>query len=266
MAAAATSSGADGSSRLASSIAATALLALVGGSLAFERWGPLAAALPDPVALIAALPPPPRPGDARDRADRATFVRTRSLEGGARWRLAVRDVRLSTAALMEDFGCATGVAMTPSNAPLTARLIRRTGDEAALMTNLAKRWFRRDRPFLVDPGRICEPLADVESYDYPSGHATRGWMAAAVLGRLVPARAAAIDRRAQVFADSRVVCGSHSLSAVRAARASADLTFSAVVADPRFEADARAAAAELARLAKLAPRCPIPAASPPPGG
>jgi membrane-associated phospholipid phosphatase len=207
------------------------------------------AAVPD---LTRVLPPPPVRGDARSVDDRATFRATRRLVGTPRWALATRDV---TDDRFTVFAAALGRRLDAATAPATAHLFERLGDGG--MVARAKAAFAVRRPYLDQPRAICEPRSAhlAANGDYPSGHTTSGWTTALILAELVPARATAILARGREYGESRVICGSHSRSAVEAGYLSGAALVSRLHAEPAFRADMDAARAELARLldARAAP-------------
>lgn len=209
--------------------------------------------------LLAVLPPAPRPDDPRGIADRAIFKATRALVGTPRWAMATNDVKLAPADMMRDFSCAAGVTLNPATAPRTAALIARASFDTARGTGIAKTFYKRQRPFLIDQGAICQPVVEVaDSYDYPSGHTTAGWTWATLLAELAPDRATAILARGRAFGESRVVCGVHNASAVEAGRLSASATLTAARNAPAFKADLAAARAEIDAL-RRDPATPKPA-------
>lgn len=209
--------------------------------------------------LLAVLPPAPRPDDPRGISDRAIFKATRTLVGTPRWAMATNDVKLAPADMMRDFSCATGIMLTPQIAPRIATLIARASFDTARGTGIAKTFYKRQRPFLIDQGVICQPAAEVaDSYDYPSGHTTAGWTWATLLAELAPDRASAILARGRAFGESRIVCGVHNASAVEAGRLSASATLTAMRDVPLFNADLAAAHVEMAAL-RRDPTTPRPA-------
>ena len=209
--------------------------------------------------VLAVLPPAPRPDDPRGIADRAIFKATRALVGSPRWAMATNDVKLAPTDMMRDFSCAAGIALTPQTAPRTAALIARASRDTARETGIAKTFYKRPRPFLIDRGEICQPAAEVaDSYDYPSGHTTAGWTWATLLAELAPDRATAILARGRAFGESRVVCGVHNASAVEAGRLSASATLTAARTTPAFQADLAAARTEMDAL-RRDPATPRPA-------
>lgn len=234
--------------RLSLLIAATlASLGAVAG--AQQAFGPAGYLEPGAFDVLAVLPPAPKPTDPRGLADRAIFNATRALQGSPRWAMATNDVKLAPADLFRDFSCALGMTLTPEAAPRTAALIRRAGFDTARQTGIAKTFYKRQRPFLIDRGPICQPAAEVaDSYDYPSGHTTAGWTVATILAEIAPDRATALLARGRAFGESRVVCGVHNASAVEAGRLSASSTLTAMQDDPAFTADLAAARQEIAAL------------------
>jgi len=210
--------------------------------------------------VTAILEPAPRPGDPRYETDRRIFRATRALAGSARWQLATSDAELGTRALMRDFSCAVGVQLTPETAPRLATVLTRASRDTAAQTGRAKDAYQRQRPFVIDRGRICQPSSELYdskhgrmSYDYPSGHTTNGWTWALVLASLAPDRAQAILARGRAFGDSRFVCGAHNESAVEAGMLSATATMALVATKPDYQSDLAAARAELGQLRAAGP-------------
>lgn len=206
------------------------------------------------------LEPAPRPGDPRYETDRKIFRATRALIGSARWRLATSDAELGTPALMRDFSCALGVQLTPEAAPRLATVLTRASRDTAEQTGHAKEVFQRQRPFVIDHGKICQPASELYdqrrgrmSYDYPSGHTTNGWTWALVLASLAPDRAQQIQARGRAFGDSRFVCGAHNESAVEAGMLSATATMALVATKPAYQADLAAAHTELDQVRAKGP-------------
>ena len=199
--------------------------------------------------LLQVLPPAPVKGDARYQADRKIFKSTRKMLATPRGALATSDAVTDVPAMMRDFSCSVGVALTPQNAPLTAALVTKAAHDTAAETNAAKNFYKRRRPFLIDNGPICQSKPDLaKSYDYPSGHTTWGWTWATVLAELAPDRATPIMARGRAYGDSRFICGAHNESAVEAGKLSAGATMSVVRLQPAYQADLAAARAEMDAL------------------
>lgn len=202
------------------------------------------AAVPD---LVRILPPPPSAGDPRWEDDRATFAATRALRNTARWRVATRDV---TDDRFTVFACAIGMRLDAARAPALARVFARMGDGG--MVGRAKAALAVRRPYLDQPGEICEPKTPhlAGNGDYPSGHTSNGWATALVLAELLPARATEILRRGRIYGESRYVCGSHSRSAVEAGFMAGAVMVSRLHASAAFRHDMERAREEMGRLTK----------------
>ncbi|WP_157971482.1 phosphatase PAP2 family protein [Dyella sp. C9] len=237
-------------STIRSSLIATGAVLLLAACAPVER--PSGGSAPAPALSASApdlqtavlLPAAPKPGTPRYEADREVFRATRSLQGSPRWRLAQQDVDYATPRLMADFSCAMGVPLDAGKLPKLAALVEQASDAADASTGPAKRANQRQRPFLIDPGATCQPTTLLaHSFDYPSGHATRGWAVGLVLTELAPDRATDLLLRARAFGDSRVVCGVHNLSAVEAGAMNGAAVVATLHASPAFQqrlADARA--------------------------
>jgi acid phosphatase (class A) len=202
---------------------------------------------PDAVDLMKILPPPPEKGEIRYETDRQVFKATRREKDSARWALATADVPSAVPEVMKDFSCAAGVTLSPTATPATYKLLLNANSDTSRATNAAKDKWKRLRPFLIDKGPVCEDTDSLaKSYDYPSGHATRGWTFGLILSDLIPNRATPILTRARAYGESRIICGAHNMSAIEAGRLSADVTIRFVQAMPAYQADLAAARAELA--------------------
>lgn len=199
--------------------------------------------------LLQILPPAPTKGDARYKADRTIFKQTRKMISTPRYQLATSDADYTQPALMRDFSCSIGVALTPENAPRTKALVDRALVDTEGQTVRAKDYYKRLRPYFIDQGEICQPKSDLgKSFDYPSGHTTLGWTWAEVLSDLLPDRATQIMARGRAYGDSRFICGAHNESAVESGKLSASATMTVVRQTPAYQADAAAARSELRSL------------------
>jgi membrane-associated phospholipid phosphatase len=213
---------------------------------------------PDPSRF---LPSPPRPGSAEARADQAVFDQTRALKGTARWAMATDDVQSGLPEMYTHFSCALGFKLTPTAVPALNRIFLRASPSGQAIVDGPKRAFDRPRPFVGHDAPICEARTRHLEHepDYPSGHATEGWAFALILAELEPSRATDILERGRAFGESRVVCGSHTVSAVQAGFVNGAAWVAALHASPAFRADMDMARIELAEAAKSQPAASCPA-------
>lgn len=239
------------------SVAGLAALALLAGCAPVQTpvaQAPAAATSVPALQTAMLLPAAPKSGSARYEADRQVFKATRALEGSPRWVLAQHDVDYATPALLADFSCAMGVPLDAARLPRLAALIDQTSGAADASTGPAKKANQRQRPFLIDPGATCQSTLQLaHSFDYPSGHATRGWAVGLVLGELAPDRASDLLLRARSYGDSRVVCGVHNLSAIQAGTMNGAAVVATLHATGAFQNQLAAARAELADYRKVTP-------------
>ncbi|MFC3071418.1 acid phosphatase [Phenylobacterium soli] len=248
--------------KLGAAAVANALILVAGAAIA-QQAAPQAAMTPAPRAsgylgesapdTYAVLPPAPRPGDPRDRADREIYRATRRYEHDPRWAMAQNDA--NSAGIVKDLACALGVELTPKNAPRTLALLAKVAPDASRATNRPKDIYQRPRPYLRDKGAICVPrdASLAASPDYPSGHNTWSWTVGLILAELAPDRAAPILTRARAFGENRLVCGVHSLSAVDAGRDNGAILVAALHGVAQFRSDMDAARAEVAAARAAGP-------------
>ena len=229
-------------------------LGLMGLMMAVALVGPAGA---DPVPApapaldgVRILAPPPAPGTPLAVADRKIFERTRALRDTARWRLAQSDVKSEA---FEHYACALGAQLTPDSAPLVWRLL--DGASAGQVVGKVKTHYGSPRPYLRSKAPICEAKTAhlAGNPDYPSGHTAGGWVEALILAELAPDRASEILARGRAFGESRVVCGSHSVSAVQAGFMAGSAVVAALHGQPEFRRDLEEARAELAQVRATAP-------------
>jgi acid phosphatase (class A) len=197
------------------------------------------------------LLPAPIKEEPRGIADREIFKLTRNLKGTPRWALAINDNASDTASLMRDFSCAAGLNLTPQNAPRTAALLEKASRDTARESEAVKAFYRRQRPFQIDQGETCVPESELTGFDYPSGHATRGWTWGLILAEILHDHAATIFTRARAYGESRVVCGAHNASAIEASRLTAESTMTVVRTEQSYADAVVGARAELTALRKI---------------
>jgi acid phosphatase (class A) len=227
---------------------ATLLVAtlLAAAPAAAEEACPLLAAEGGPVAVAG---PAPRAGSPEADADRAVVLweqRTRTAAEVAR---AAAEEQLS----LEDFAEVLGPGFDPARHPRTEALLARAAGASRPCVAAAKVATARPRPYAADPA-VTPTVPREPTFSYPSGHATRGAIFAAVLAELAPARRQALLRRGAQVGEDRVVAGVHYPSDVAAGQRLGAAVARALLADPGF-----AAAVAEARAAEWAPPAGAPA-------
>jgi acid phosphatase (class A) len=199
----------------------------------------------DPSRLI---PAPPADGSDVNKAElaelhRLTAGRTIDRFTQAQWDDEHEDWTMYAPTLGWKFDMAT--------LPATAEVVAAVTDNASLAATAGKNKFTRKRPWAVDASiPTCDP-DDKPLTSYPSGHATLGYSLGMTLAVLIPEKAPDLMARADDYAYSREICGSHYPSDTRASQALAAAFVTAMLKNPDFQAKLAAAHAEL-RAAKIA--------------
>ncbi len=164
---------------------------------------------------------PPLAWSSADQRNQEIFIATRPAANTPkppRWEQARLDVPFDTASVMATFSRTIHLPLNPNTHPKVASLLASANIDLWETITEAKKKYKTKRPFLTNPGEICENRTDhlEKSPDFPSGHAAIGRLYALILADLFPAQTNAIYRRGITYGESRVICGSHSLSAVQA--------------------------------------------------
>ena len=197
------------------------------------------------------VPPPPSAGSPRQVFDDATGWEMLKLRGSPRWNLARSDADLSFPFVAGVFSCALGIPVSEPATPALVLLLRRSMTDIGLSTYSAKNGYQRKRPFMQTGTPICTPedAAELrEDGSYPSGHTAIGWGWALILAELMPERAEEILARGIAFGESRNVCNVHWASDVEAGRLVGAAAVTQLQDVPAFQADLRAARAEIERV------------------
>jgi acid phosphatase (class A) len=79
-----------------------------------------------------------------------------------------------------------GPDFTTESYPETARFFKRLEETANASKNFIKDSYHRDRPYKAFPGQVKELVTEEHGYSYPSGHSTRSWLFALLMGELDP--------------------------------------------------------------------------------
>ncbi len=211
--------------------------------------------LPNSLAL---LPSAPDEGSATFQLDKSFAKEMLGLRGTPRWELAALDADLSFPNAAGTYSCALDAPISEEVTPHLYQLLRRTLTDAGLSTYSAKNHYNRTRPFMMNGEPTCSPGDEAalrKDGSYPSGHTSIGWSWALVLAELAPEKADAILARGLAFGESRNVCNVHWHSDVVQGRIVATATVARLHADSEFQADMKAAKAELdaVRAQGLAP-------------
>jgi acid phosphatase (class A) len=197
------------------------------------------------------LPPPPAPGSTAFELDRDYSRRSFALRGTAAWDLAVSDANLSFPEAPQAFSCALNAPITEKDTPHLYAILLRVMTDTHNSSKLAKKHYRRARPFLENKETICTPALEAhlaKEGSYPSTHNAIGMVWALILTEVAPERTDVILERGRVFGTSRIVCNVHWHSDTQQGRFVAADVVARLHAEPGFRADLEAARAEVEAL------------------
>jgi acid phosphatase (class A) len=181
------------------------------------------------VDVVALLPPPPVAGSLQATTELETVLRVQSSRSEADVNRAKAENHLTPAA----FQTVLGPQFTPAKYPALFELLTDAEHDARPFVNKGKEYFARPRPIEAD-SRV-QPVIDTgRERCYPSGHATRGAMWAAILGEIAPNEKQALVTRGQEIGWDRVVAGVHFPSDVYAGQVLGKALARAMLGNTKF--------------------------------
>jgi acid phosphatase (class A) len=192
------------------------------------------------------LPPPPLPDSPAQTADMKAVMDAQTARTPKDVEQALGDFKKS----IFRFKDVLGPNFTPANLPFTNAFFRRVlGDDEAIVSQ-AKDFFARPRPFITN-GDVNPVMLRPGGGGYPSGHSTFAYVAAVLMGIMVPEKRDAIFARADQFEQMRVVSGEHYPTDVEAGRIAGAAIANALLHSPKFMADFAVSRAEVRKALGL---------------
>jgi acid phosphatase (class A) len=152
------------------------------------------------------LPPPPADGSPSAKAEMDELHRIEKARTADQFARALADDHDED---ITAFSQVMGPGFDLKVLPKTAALFADVKAEEKTAAKLAKDYFKRNRPWIIDPSLKSCAQDDPPQSSYPSGHATMGYAMAVILAKLAPEKAQAIMARASEYAENRLVCGMH---------------------------------------------------------
>ena len=198
---------------------------------------------PDAVVLLA---PPPRPDSAEQEADMAEVVAIQRACTTNQAVVAFSEKKFS----VFNFAPAVGDSFKPDRFPKTGAFFEQVERDAAAAADEAKEYWKRPRPFTINPSLALGKLE--KSFSYPSGHATEGMVLALVLAELFPDRREAVLAIGRDLGWHRVWIARHYPTDIYAGRVFAQAIVRQMKASPDFQHDLAEAKAEIASTAQTA--------------
>ncbi len=203
--------------------------------------GYLPASRPDFIVLLA---PPPLPGSPEQAADLAEVQAVYHSASSNETTTAYSERKFS----IFTFTPVIGEFFQSNNLPKTTAFFERVQKQAEAVTDEAKDFYKRPRPYVVDPGLANGKLE--KSFSYPSGHSTESMVLALVLADLFPGQRDAILAKARSIGWHRVEIARHYMTDIYAGRVLAQAIVREMKANPDFQKDFTGAQAEIAAAQK----------------
>lgn len=201
----------------------------------------LPAGKPDAVALLA---PPPLPGSPEQAADMAEVIAVYHASTSNDMAIAYSEKKFS----VFNFTPAVGDFFQSNNLPKTTIFFERVQKQAETVTDQAKDFYKRPRPFTTDPSLANGKLE--KSFSYPSGHSTESMVLALVLTDLFPSKHDTIIAEARNIGWHRVEIARHYLTDIYAGRVLAQAIVREMKQNPDFQKDFAEVQAEIAAAQK----------------
>jgi acid phosphatase (class A) len=192
---------------------------------------------PDAIALLA---PPPLPGSVEQAADMAEVQAVYHAASSNDMAIAYSQKKFTAFT----FTPAIGAFFVSNNLPKTTVFFERVQKDAETITDNAKDFYKRPRPYVTDPSLANGKLE--KSFSYPSGHSTESMVLALVLADLLPAKHDAIIAEARSIGWHRVEIARHYPTDIYAGRVLAQAIVKQMVKSDAFQHDSAEAKAEIA--------------------
>ena len=152
------------------------------------------------------MPAPPADNSAAAKAELSELQRIQASRTPDDFARAKSDEETENATIFE---VAIGSGFDLKALPATAKLLADVRNDEKEAASAAKKFFQRNRPWIVEPNLQSCAKDDSPKSSYPSGHSTMGYAMGVILASLIPDKAEAILARANDYAENRLVCGMH---------------------------------------------------------
>ena len=196
---------------------------------------------PDAIALLA---PPPLPGSPEQAADMEEVRAVYHAAGSNDIATAYSEKKFSAF----NFTPAIGAFFQSNNLPKTTAFFEKVQTDAETVTDKAKDYYKRPRPYVTDPSLANGKLE--KSFSYPSGHSTESMTLALVLADLFPDKQDAIVAEARSIGWHRVEIARHYPTDIYAGRVLAQAIVKQMEKNDAFQKDFDEAKAEIAAAQK----------------
>jgi acid phosphatase (class A) len=192
---------------------------------------------PDATTLLA---PPPLPNSPEQAADMAEVQAVCHAAPSNDVAVAFSEKKFD----IFNFTPAIGPFFVSGKFPKTESFFQRVQLDAETVTDGAKEYYQRPRPYVLDPSLASGKLE--KSFSYPSGHSTESMVLALILAEVFPDRKDAIVAEARNIGWHRVEIARHYPTDIYAGRVLAQAIVHQMNKNDEFQHDLAAARAEVA--------------------
>jgi len=196
------------------------------------------------------LAPPPLPDSAEQAADMATVREVYHATGSNDIAAAYLEKKFD----IFNFTPAIGNFFFAGKFPKTEKFFDHVQTDAETVTDNAKDFYKRPRPYVTDPTLANGKLE--KSFSYPSGHSTESMVLALVLADLFPNKHDAIIAIARTIGWHRVEIARHYPTDIYAGRVLAQAIVKDMEKSEKFQKDLAEAKAEIATAQTTAKNSP----------
>lgn len=189
--------------------------------------------LPPDASLSELIPPPPASESPADEADLDAVLALQDHPTKAELEHAEKTVGFTVFTYSESLGEGFSAALFPK----TAAFFQLLEGEANARKNYLKDLYKRPRPYQAHPRLVKELVTKEEGWSYPSGHSTRAWLFALILGTLDPPHRNSFLSSAMTVCNDRVLGGMHYPSDMMASRVLAEGIYADLMKNPGFQRD-----------------------------
>jgi len=197
---------------------------------------------PDVIALLA---PPPLPDSSEQTADMAEVRAVCHTAPSNDVAIAFTEKKFD----IFNFTPAIGPFFVPGKFPKTEAFFHRVQHDAETVTDHSKDFYKRPRPYVLDPSLASGKLE--KSFSYPSGHSTESMVLALVLAEVFPEKQDAIIAEARNIGWHRVEIARHYPTDIYAGRVLAQAIVRRMNKSHKFQHDLAAVKTEIAAALKI---------------
>ena len=191
------------------------------------------------ISAAVVLAPPPLAGSAEEAADLDEVRAVYHAASAADKEAAYGEKKFT----VFNFTEAVGPFFQSNSLPETVAFFHKVQLDAETVTDLGKDYFRRPRPYRVDPSLANGKLE--KSFSYPSGHSTESMVLALVLADLIPDKHDTIIAHARLIGWHRVQIARHYPTDIYAGRMLARAIVRTMKENPEYQQEFAAAKAEI---------------------